>query len=88
MLDYISYKQLNWYGQVRRIKEEKLSQKILNCVHLEKKGGRPRISWMMKVTTVMWEKRISNMEWIDREEWRRKLKLYELKFMKTLILCT
>ena len=30
---------------------------------------------MQVVTTGMREKGINNMEWIDREEWRRRLKL-------------
>ena len=29
VLDYVSYKQLNWYGHVRRMNEEELPQKIL-----------------------------------------------------------
>ena len=37
--------------------------------------GRPRNSWMQEVTTGMRGKEINNMEWIDREEWRRKTKL-------------
>ena len=31
---------------------------------------------------------IINMEWIDREEWRIKIKLQAQKDVKTLILCT
>jgi hypothetical protein len=30
---------------------------------------------MQEVTTGMREEGINNMEWIDREEWRRKIKL-------------
>ena len=30
---------------------------------------------MQEVTTGIKEKGINNMEWIDREEWRRKIKL-------------
>ena len=33
---------------------------------------------MEEVTTGMREKGINNMEWIDREEWRRKIKLKTL----------
>ena len=32
-------------------------------------------SWMEEGTTGMREKGINNMEWIDKEEWRRKIKL-------------
>ena len=35
--------------------------------------GRPRNTWMKEVTTVMREKGINSMEWIDKEEWRRKI---------------
>ena len=54
----------------------------------ERKKGRSRNSWRDKVTTGMREKGINNMEWLDREEWRRKIKLYAQKDVKTLILCT
>jgi hypothetical protein len=30
---------------------------------------------MQEVTTQMKEKEINSMKWIDREEWRRKIKL-------------
>ena len=39
-----------------------------------KKKKRPRNSWMQEVTTGMIEK-IKKLEWVDREEWRRKIKL-------------
>ena len=38
VLDYIIYKQLNWYGHVQRINEERLRRKFWNGVHQEKKG--------------------------------------------------
>ena len=40
---------------------------------------------MQKVTTGRREKGINNMELIDREEWRRKIKLWAQKDEKTLI---
>ena len=41
-----------------------------------------------EVTTEMTEKGIKNLEWIDREEWRSKIKLWGQKDVKTSILCT
>ena len=38
---------------------------------------RPRNSWMQKETTGLRDNGINNVEWIDREELRRKI---ELKF--------
>ena len=50
--------------------------KILElCAPGRKRKGRPRYLWMQEVTTGMREKGINNMELIDREEWRRKIKL-------------
>ena len=37
VLDYIRYKQLNWYGHVQRMYEERLPQKCSNGAHLEDK---------------------------------------------------
>ena len=86
-LDYIKHKQLNWYGHVQRMYEERLLEKFWNGVHLEEeKKGRPRNSWMQEVTTGMREKGIKNMEWIDREEWRRKIKLWAQKDVQTSVL--
>ena len=56
--------------------EGKLSRKFLEWYPPKRKRkGRPPNSWMQEVTTRMREKGINNMEWIDREEWGRKLKL-------------
>jgi hypothetical protein len=40
-----------------------------------RRKGKSRNSWIQEVTTGMREKGINNMEWIDREDWRRKIKL-------------
>ena len=43
---------------------------------------------MREVTTGMREKGMNNMEWIDREEWRRKIKPKAQKDVNTSIVCT
>ena len=51
-LDYLRYKQLNWYDNVQR-----LPQNILERYPSGKRRkGRPRNSWMQEVTTGMREK--------------------------------
>ena len=40
-----------------------------------RRKGRPRNLWMQDVTTGMRENGYNNVEWVDREEWRRKIKL-------------
>ena len=56
--------------------EEWLSPKILESCPPGRRGkGKPRNSWIQEVTTGMREGGINNMEWVPREEWRRKIKL-------------
>ena len=43
---------------------------------------------MQEVTIGMREKRIKNIEWIDREEWGKKIKLQAQEDVKTKILFT
>ena len=68
--------------------KERLPQKILEWFPPARRNGRPRNSWMQEVTTGMKEKGINNMELVDREEWRRKIKLQALKDVQTSILYT
>ena len=76
ILDYIRYKQLNWYGHVQRMNEERQPRKILEwCLTGRRRKGRPRNSWMQQVITGMREKGINSMGWVDREERKRKRKL-------------
>ena len=76
VLDYIKYKQLNWYGHVQRMEEERLPRKILEWCPLGRgTKGRPRNSWMLKVTTEMREREIGDLEWVDRDGWKKKIKI-------------
>ena len=43
---------------------------------------------MQEETTGISEKGINIIEWVDREEWRRKIKLWVQKDVKPAILCT
>ena len=54
--------------------EERLQPKNFEWRSLGTRKGRPRSSWMKEVTTGMREKIINNMEWVNREGWRRKIK--------------
>ena len=75
VLDYIRYKKLNWNVDMRIMDEERLPQKMLEWCPSERSRKIPQNSRMHKVTTRMREKRINNMEWIDKEEWSKKIKL-------------
>ena len=57
-------------------KNKAISKKIVEwCPPGRRRKRRPRNSWMQEVTSGMREKGINSMEWIDREEWRRKIEL-------------
>ena len=56
VLDYIRYKQLNWYGHIQRIDKQRILRNILKwCPPGRRRRGRPRNSWMQEVTTGMRE---------------------------------
>ena len=56
------------------MKEERLPQTILEWCPPGRRKIRLRNSWVQQITTGMEEKGIGNMEWTDKEEWRRKIK--------------
>ena len=53
-----------------------------------RRKGRPLNSWVQEVIPGMGEKGINNMEWIDREEWKRKINLETLNDVETSVLYT
>ena len=74
ILDYIRYKQLNWYGHVQRVDQEGLPRRILEwCPPGRRRKGRPWNSWMQEVITGIRERGICDLEWVDREGGERRL---------------
>ena len=73
---YIINKQLNWYGHVQIMNEERLPRKIFEWYPPgRRRKGRPQISWMQEVTTGMRENGINNLVCVDREGWGKKIKI-------------
>ena len=65
--------------------QERLPRRILEwCPSGRRRKGRPRNSWMLEVTTGMREWGIGDLEWVDREVWRKKINL--LKAQNTSII--
>ena len=76
VLDFVRYKQLNWYGHVEGMKEERdvhLREEIE--VSLEKSG-----------CTISEERGLEELDWIDKEEWSRAMRLSVQKDVYTLII--
>ena len=56
--------------------QERLPRRTLEwCPPGTQRKGRSRNSWMQEVTTGMRERGIDDLEWVDREGRRRKIKL-------------
>ena len=85
VLDYVRYKQLNWYGHVQRMDHERLPRRILEwCPTGRRRKGRPWNSCMQEVTIG----KIGDLQWVNREGWRKKINLpYSQKDVKTSRIC-
>ena len=67
-LDYIRYKQLNWYGHIQRMNEERPPRRILECVHKRKS-----LKFVLQeVTLGMREKRITTWNYSTGKNGERK----------------
>ena len=78
LLDYIRYKQLNWYGHMQRMDEKRLPRKNLRWCppgRRRRRKGRHRNVPMQEFTTENRERGIGDFNWIDREGWRNKIYL-------------
>ena len=54
IIDILEKKRLQWYGQIKRMPEERLPKLIMGWIPQERrKRGRPRKSWMEGVQTAM-----------------------------------
>ena len=63
-------------NNVQKMVQERLPRRILErCPSGRRRKGRPRNSWMQEVTTGLRERGIGGLEWVDREEWRKKMNL-------------
>jgi len=70
-LDIIEKKRLQWYGHVKRMPVERISELIMEWIPLERqKRGRPRKMWMKGVQAAMTTRNLEPDQWRNREEWR------------------
>ena len=63
VIGYIRYKQLNWYGHLQRMDQERLPKRNLEWYPPGRRTkGRLRNTWMREVTTGMRERGICDLE--------------------------
>jgi hypothetical protein len=71
IIDIIEKKRLQWYGQVKRMPEERIPKLILEWVPAERrKRGRPRKTRMEGGHAAMTARNLEQDQWRNREEWR------------------
>jgi hypothetical protein len=70
IIDIIERKRLQWYGNVRRMPEERTPKLIMEYIPRERREkGRPRITWMEGVQAAMTKRNLEPYQWRNREEW-------------------
>ena len=71
LIDEILKKQLVWFGQVKRMDEERIPKKALEWIPPERrKRGRPRSSWTDEVNKAMSSRNLEIVDVWDRETWK------------------
>ena len=63
--------QIQWYGHVNRMPEQRLPKLIMEWIQIErKKKGRPKKTWMEGVQEAMTIRGLEAVQWMVREGWR------------------
>ena len=76
VIHYVTYKQLNWYGHIRRMPGERILRRVCEWSPPGRRGrGRLRNNWVQEIVTEMKAKGLEEEDWNDRDEWRRKIEL-------------
>ena len=76
VLDFIKYRQLEWYGHVRRMADDKLPLRILEWNPLgRQKWGWPRKTWISDITHTMQKKGLEELDWNHRIQWWTRIKV-------------
>jgi len=69
--DIIERIRLQWYGQVKRMPEDRIPKLIMEWMPWERrKRGRPRKTFLGGVQAAMTTRNLEPDQWRNREEWR------------------
>jgi hypothetical protein len=75
ILDYITRKQLIWYGHVERMEPTRLPKIMIHWKpEGRKKLGRLRRTWKDGIYTAMNERDLRMGEWDNRRQWNMKVR--------------
>jgi hypothetical protein len=74
VLDDIKTKQLQWYGQVQRMEEGRVTKEVMKWSQSgRRKRDRPKFAWAEGIRGLMREKGLMEEDWNDRGNWRKKI---------------
>ncbi|KAK7794664.1 hypothetical protein R5R35_003782 [Gryllus longicercus] len=69
--DTIEMRQLKWYGHMRRLKSDRLPQKVWEWIPNRRRyRGRPRRTWNMAITEAMEKREMEENDVWDKEAWK------------------
>jgi hypothetical protein len=69
--DSIERKRLQWYGQVKKMAEERITKLIMEWIPRDRrKRGRPRKTCLEGVQAAMTTRNLETYQWRNRGEWR------------------
>lgn len=73
LINELQRKQLEWYGHVERMSEERLPKLIKNWIPWEnRKRGRPKTTWIEGIHRYMSQRNLTEGDWNNRDEWRQR----------------
>ena len=67
-------KQLQWYGHVQRVEEGRLPKEVMKWSPPgRRKRGKPQFTWAEGIRGLMGKKELTEEDWNDRGNWRKKI---------------
>ena len=74
LLEDIKTKQLQLYGHVQRMEEERLPKEVMKWnTPGRRKRGKPKLTWAEGIRGLLGEKGLMEEDWNDRDNWRKKI---------------
>lgn len=71
MVQQIQHKQLQWYGHVERMQDERIPKMVMKwCPRERRRRGRPKTTWMQGIRKAMSARDLNDGDWNDRQRWR------------------
>ena len=75
IMQFVGNKQLQWFGHVKSMAEDRLLVRSLEWVpNGRKRRGRPKKTWIEGIMNLMKDRGLQDGDWEDRDEWMKRIK--------------